>query len=118
MASLPAFFIFSKPPTPPSASAAEEKLDLWESIKVLKSNTTFYLVFVPFCVYVGFFNSFSSLINQIMEPYGFSETEAGIAGGILIVVGLVASAIVSPIIDRTKKYLVTIKLMVPLIAIG
>lgn len=53
-----------------------------------------------------------------MEPYGFSETEAGIAGGILIVVGLVASAIVSPIIDRTKKYLVTIKLMVPLIAIG
>ncbi|GAB7350386.1 hypothetical protein MBLNU459_g1008t1 [Dothideomycetes sp. NU459] len=118
IAALPAFFIPARPPTPPSSLAAEEKLELWESILVLKSNTSFYLVFVPFCIYIGFFNAFSSLINQVLEPYGFSETEAGIAGGLLIVVGLVASAIVSPIVDRTKQYTLTIKFLVPLIAIG
>lgn len=73
---------------------------------------------MPFSVYVGFFNASSSLLNQILEPYGFSEDEAGIAGGIMIIVGLIASAVVSPMIDRTKQYLITIRLLVPLIAVG
>jgi len=58
-----------------------------------------------------------SLLNQIMAPYGFSEDEAGIGGAILIVVGLVTAAVTSPIIDRTKKYLLMIKLCVPVIGI-
>jgi MFS family permease len=66
---------------------------------------------------VGFFNSVSSLINQIFEPYGFSETDAGIAGGILIIVGLISSAIISPITDRFKHYLGTIRILVPIVAI-
>ena len=72
----------------------------------------FYMILIPFIVYVGLFNSISSIINQILFPYGFSETEAGIAGGILIVVGLIASAITSPIIDRNKQYLLAVKILV------
>ena len=85
---------------------------------MLKKNKAFALVLVAFGVYTGFFNAVSSLINQIFEPYGFTETNAGIAGAILIFVGLGASAVVSPFVDRTKRYLPTIKLLVPLIAIG
>ncbi|KAF1351023.1 major facilitator superfamily domain-containing protein [Delphinella strobiligena] len=118
VASLPAFFIPTKPPTPPSASAAQEKLELLGSIRQLCCIRDFWLLFVPFSVYVGFFNASSSLLNQILEPYGFSEDEAGIAGGIMIIVGLIASAVVSPMIDRTKQYLITIRLLVPLIAVG
>lgn len=76
------------------------------------------MILLPFAVYVGFFNATSSLLNQILAPYGFSETEAGISGALLIAVGLVASAIVSPIVDRTKVYLPTIKVLVPLTALG
>lgn len=118
VASLPAFFIPTKPPTPPSASAAQEKLELFRSIRQLCCIKDFWLLFMPFSVYVGFFNASSSLLNQILEPYGFSEDEAGIAGGIMIIVGLIASAVVSPMIDRTKQYLITIRLLVPLIAVG
>lgn len=118
IASLPSFFIPSHPPTPPSASSAQPKLELRHSFHTLSTNTSFYLIFLPFSVYVGFFNASSSLLNQILSPYGFSEDEAGIAGGIMIVVGLVAAAIISPIIDRTKHYLFFIKILVPLIAIG
>ncbi|KAK4554716.1 hypothetical protein LTR86_008218 [Recurvomyces mirabilis] len=118
IACLPAPFIPAGPPSPPSAFAAEEKLDLREALRVLPKNVSFWLLFVAFSIYVGFFNAFSSLINQTFEPYGFSETEAGIAGGLLIVIGLIASAIVSPIVDRTKAYLTTIKSIVPLIAAG
>ena len=52
-----------------------------------------------------------------MTPYGFSETESGIAGAVLILVGLVSAAITSPIMDRTKAYLFFIKITVPLIAL-
>lgn len=116
VAALPAFFIPSSPPTPPSAVAAEEKLDLRKALHQLPKNTSFYLLFIPFSVYVGFFNAISSLLNQVFEPYGFSETDAGIAGGLLIIVGLLASAIVSPFVDRTKRYLPVIKALVPTIA--
>ena len=75
------------------------------------------MILIPFVIYVGLFNSISSVINQILFPYGFSETEAGIAGAILIVVGLIAAAITSPIIDRSKKYLLAVKVLVPVTAI-
>jgi MFS transporter, FLVCR family, MFS-domain-containing protein 7 len=75
------------------------------------------MIFIPFIVYVGLFNSISSVINQILSPYGFSQNDAGIAGAILIVVGLVTSAVTSPVIDRSKKYLLAIKVQVPIIAI-
>jgi MFS family permease len=116
-AAIPAPFLPSKPRTPPSATAASEKLDLREALRSLPKNGSFFLILIPFAVYVGFFNATSSLLNQILSPYGFSETDAGISGGLLIIVGLIASAIVSPIIDRTKAYLVTVKILVPCIAI-
>ncbi|OQO11087.1 hypothetical protein B0A48_05342 [Cryoendolithus antarcticus] len=116
VASLPSFFIPASPPTPPSAIAADTRLSLGQALHEIPSNASFYLIFVPFSVYVGQFNAVSSLLNQIFEPYGFSETDAGIAGAILIVVGLVASAIVSPIVDRTKKYLLVIRICVPTVA--
>lgn len=52
-----------------------------------------------------------------MMPYGYSDTDAGIAGALLIVVGLVSSAVTSPILDRTKKFLLACKICVPLIGI-
>ena len=70
-----------------------------------------------FAVYLGFFNAFSSLINQTYEPYGYTPDEAGFIGAVLIVVGLIGSAVVSPIIDRTHAFLLAIKVQVPLIAL-
>ena len=115
---LPAILIPSKPPTPASNSGNLEKLNITASLRLLKKNKAFYLVLVAFGIYTGFFNALSSLINQIFEPYGFTETDAGIAGALLIFVGLGASAVISPWVDRTKQYLPTIKLLVPFIALG
>ncbi|KAI1613062.1 FLVCR family MFS transporter [Exophiala viscosa] len=119
-ACLPAFFVPAKPPTPPSAGSVPDHMDrasLRKDMHILSRSLEFYLLFIPFIVYVGFFNAFSSLLNQILEPYGFSETDAGIAGAVLIVVGLVCSAISSPFIDRYKFYLVYIKAAIPVLGI-
>jgi FLVCR family MFS transporter 7 len=121
IAALPSFFIPTRPPTPPSAGAHEHLTNTKTISKDLHSLFTsleFYLLFIPFAVYVGFFNSFSSLLNQILEPYGYSESDAGIAGALLIVVGLVSAAISSPIIDKYKFYLRYIKTAVPIIGLS
>jgi len=120
VASVPAFFIPSKPPSPPSAGAMTDHMtsdSMRHDLHRLFTSLEFYLIFLPFSIYVGFFNAFSSLLNQILEPYSFTETDAGIAGGILIVVGLVCAAVSSPLIDRFKFYLIYIKIAVPIIGL-
>ena len=117
VATLPSFFVPAKPPTPVSASSTQTPPPLKKQIYLLTRSWNFWLVFIPFSVYVGFFNSLSSLLTQILTPYGLSETDSGIAGALLILVGLAAAAITSPIIDRSKRYLLLIKCLAPIIAI-
>ncbi|KAJ5304983.1 Glycerol kinase [Penicillium atrosanguineum] len=115
VASIPSFFLPAAPPTPPSASSAIPRTPLIPATKQLLGTLEFWLILVPFAVYVGFFNSVSSLVTQILSPYGASETDSGIAGAILIVVGLVTAAIVSPITDKWKHYLGSIRVLVPIV---
>ncbi|EXJ54269.1 hypothetical protein A1O7_09607 [Cladophialophora yegresii CBS 114405] len=121
VAAIPAFFIPAKPPSPPSAGFVADYMDrtsIRNDLHTLSRSPEFYLLAGPFMLYVGFFNAFSSLLNQILEPYGFSEDNAGIAGAVLIVVGLLCAAVSSPFIDKYKFYLVYIKLAVPLLALA
>lgn len=92
-------------------------MNLTDSAKVLLGHLEFWLLMIPFAVYVGFFNSISSLLNQIMQPYGFDDEQSGIAGALLIFVGLAAAAVTSPVLDRTKRFLLAIKIAVPVIAL-
>jgi MFS transporter, FLVCR family, MFS-domain-containing protein 7 len=54
----------------------------------------------------------------MMGPYGFTNDEAGIGGAVLIAVGLVTAAVTSPVLDRTKKFLLAIRVLVPIIALS
>ncbi|CAD6439555.1 caa1c0b2-ed93-46c1-9f55-059eb5529149 [Sclerotinia trifoliorum] len=117
IATIPSFFIPKEPPTPSSASSEEPKHALGPSLNFLLRSPEFYMIMFPFWFFVGLFNSLSSLINQMLSPYSFSETNAGIAGALLIVVGLVAAAITSPLIDKTKTYLLAIKIQIPILSI-
>ena len=121
IAAIPSFFIPKRPPTPPSAGAHEHLTNtktIPKDLHTLFTSLEFYLLFIPFATYVGFFNSFSSLLNQILEPYGYSESSAGIAGALLIVVGLISAAISSPFIDKYKFYLAYTKVTVPIIGLS
>ncbi|KAL9130647.1 MAG: hypothetical protein Q9217_001217 [Psora testacea] len=118
VATVPAFFVPAKPPTPVSASSTHTPPNLRRTLHLLSRNPTFWLLVIPYWIYVGFFNSISSLLTQILTPYNFSETESGIAGALLILVGLVAAAVTSPIIDRTKAYLLSIKTLAPIVALS
>ncbi|KOC09982.1 cell surface receptor/MFS transporter (FLVCR) [Aspergillus flavus AF70] len=114
VASLPSLFIPSKPPTPPSAAAAVNRTPLLVAFKDIAEKRDFWLLSLPFSIYVALFNSTITLINQAVIPYGATEEEAGIAGGILIGAGLLGAAIISPLNDRFKWYTGTIRILFPI----
>ena len=119
IASIPSFFIPKKPPSPPSATAYQSLvIGLRKEITTLLHSVEFWLIVWPYWIFVGLFNSVSSLLNQIYEPYGYSEADAGIAGALLIVVGLISAAISSPLIDRYKFYVAYIKTACPVVALA
>ncbi|RFU27715.1 hypothetical protein B7463_g8614, partial [Scytalidium lignicola] len=117
VATIPSFFLPAAPPTPCAPSAAQPKLELSKSLRALARSPEFWMVMIPFTTYVALFNTLSSVINQILQPYSYSEDNAGLAGGVLIIAGLVIAAIVSPIIDRTKSFVLSTKICVPIIAL-
>ncbi|KAF4343946.1 permease of the major facilitator superfamily [Fusarium beomiforme] len=102
-------FIPGSPPTPPSPTHRIERPKVLPSLRILIGSLECHLIMIPFWVYTGIFVATTTLINQICTPYGFSDTEAGIGGGLLIVLGLIFSAITAPIVDRTKTFLPVIK---------
>lgn len=114
VASIPAFFIPAAPPTPAAPSSEHVRPAILPSLLTVARSPELCIVMVTFWAYVGLFNNISTLLSQIMKPYGFSEDEAGIGGAVLILVGLLASAIVSPILDRTKSFILAIKVLIPI----
>ncbi|XP_037033795.1 MFS-type transporter EF102-like isoform X2 [Bradysia coprophila] len=123
VAVVPAIFMPSLPPTPPSGSAAialAEAADepFWTSIRKIAKNVPFWVLFIVFSIYVAFFNAFSSLINQIVIPYGYSDDEAGIFGASLIVSGIIGAGISGAFVDKTKKYHLVLRVCTPLLGLA
>ena len=106
---IPGLFIPGAPSTPPAPSARTGRLAILESLRILVTSVEVYLIILPFWALSGLFIGATSLLNQIVSPYGYSDTEAGIGGALLIALGLLSSGITAPIIDRTKKYLLVVK---------
>ncbi|KAF2276726.1 MFS general substrate transporter [Westerdykella ornata] len=119
LSTLPSLFLPSAPPTPPTHSSTLAKPALLPSLKSsLLPNPTFYLLLLTFATYVGLFNAFSSLLNQFLYPYAYTEDQAGICGALLILVGLATAACTSPLFDRTHAYLLGIKTLCPLVSLA
>jgi FLVCR family MFS transporter 7 len=51
-------------------------------------------------------------LQQFLSPHGYTDDDAGIAGAILILSGLVVAAIISPIMDRYHKFLPVARVLV------
>ncbi|ANB15860.1 hypothetical protein AWJ20_3504 [Sugiyamaella lignohabitans] len=112
------FIVPIRPELPACPSSTIVKMGANDSIKMLLTSIKFIAVLVMFSIYVGFFNAFSTYTAQIMVPYGYSTNEAGIAGAILIVCGIVFAAVTSPLVDRTHIFIWIIVIQVPLICGG
>eukprot|EP00002_Diphylleia_rotans_P018704 TRINITY_DN3617_c0_g1_i1.p1 TRINITY_DN3617_c0_g1~~TRINITY_DN3617_c0_g1_i1.p1 ORF type:complete len:448 (+),score=102.51 TRINITY_DN3617_c0_g1_i1:47-1390(+) len=105
-----AFILFAllfknNPPTPPSASQMPKDLEnMSQSIRALMTDREFWIIFIEFGIGLGAFNSLATLINQILEPYGYTNDDSGTVGALVVFIGLIGAGIAGAAVDKTKKY--------------
>ena len=92
-----------KPPTPPCAPGKEARVLMFEGLKSMLRQKDFILLLVIFFVGLGMFNGISTWIEAIVRARGFSITQAGILGGLMLIGGILGALIVPLISDSLRK---------------
>jgi cyanate permease len=91
------------PPTPACPPDQEERSLVFDGLKQILRNKDFILLMVIFFIGLGVFNSVTTWIEDILDPRGFSSTQAGITGGLMVVGGIVGAVILPTLSDHYRK---------------
>jgi cyanate permease len=91
------------PPTPPSAFDAAPRLSVWAGLRHIARQPQMLLLIYVFFIGIGVFNAVSTWIEEILAPRGFTPAQAGMAGAIMMIGGIVGALIVPPLSDRAGR---------------
>jgi cyanate permease len=91
------------PPTPPCPPGQEERSLVLDGLKQILRKGNFTLLMLIFFVGLGVFNAVTTWIEDIVRPRGFSITQAGIIGGLMVLGGVIGALILPSLSDRYRK---------------
>jgi cyanate permease len=91
------------PPTAPCRPDQEERSLVFDGFKQTLRTKDFILLMIIFFIGLGVFNAVTTWIEDILRPRGFSATQAGITGGLMIIGGVVGALFIPILSDRQKK---------------
>ncbi len=97
------FFVRENPPTPPCRPDQEERALVVDGLKTIFKFRDFNILLIIFFIGLGIFNSVTTWIEAILEPRGFTAVEAGTAGGVMIMAGIMGAFIMPVLSDYFKK---------------
>ena len=91
------------PPTPPCAPGQETRALMLDGLKhAIKIKPFWFFLIVSF-VGLGIFNGLTTWIEAIIRPRGFTPTEAGTIGALMIAGGLVGAVVLPALSDKQGK---------------
>jgi cyanate permease len=91
------------PPTPPCRPDQEERSLVLEGFRQILRKKDFIFLMLIFFVGLGVFNGVTTWIENIVRPRGFSITQAGIIGGLMIAGGIIGAVIIPILSDRYRR---------------
>ncbi len=96
------FFLLvrERPATP---VGPEERSLVLDGLKSMLRNRDFLLLLVLFFIGLGLFNAVTTWIEDIVRPRGFTIDQAGLAGGMMVVGGIVGALVIPAMSDRTRR---------------
>ncbi len=99
------FLIFTReaPPTPPCPPGQETRALVLDGLKNMLKMRDIWLLLFLFLVGMGVFNGVSTWIEEIVRPRGFSITQAGDLGGVLLLGGILGAIAIPALSDRLRK---------------
>lgn len=77
---------------------------LKEQLLYLARNKSYVMLFTSVTIGLGIMYLMLSLVNQIVEPYGYSNYDSGCFNAILLSSGMGGAAVTSILLERTKRY--------------
>jgi len=92
-----------RPPTPPCPPGQEERALVLDGLKQILRRRDFILLTIIFFVGLGAFNAVTTWIEDIVRPRGFSITQAGITGGLMVVGGVIGALVIPSLSDLYRK---------------
>jgi len=92
-----------RPPTPPCPPDQEARSLVFDGLKGALRKKDFVLLMVIFFVGLGVFNAVTTWIEDIVRPRGFSITQAGTIGGLMIAGGIVGALVIPALSDHYRK---------------
>lgn len=99
------FFGFARerPPTPPCPPDQEERSLVLDGLRQTLRKKDFLLLMLIFFVGLGVFNAATTWIEEIVRPRGFSMTQAGNIGGLMVMGGIVGALVLPALSDRFRR---------------
>jgi MFS family permease len=92
-----------RPATPPGPPGEDERALMFDGLKhVLRTRSFLVMLLVAFIV-MSTFNGVTTWVEQIIEPRGFSPTEAGTMGALMLVAGVIGAVVLSALSDRSGR---------------
>jgi sugar phosphate permease len=92
-----------RPPTPPCLPGQEERSLVLDGLKQTLRKRDFILLMLIFFIGLGTFNGVTTWIEDIVRPKGFSITQAGITGGLMVVGGIIGAVVMPLLSDHYRK---------------
>jgi len=111
-------FVRERPPTAPCRPDQQERSLVFDGIKESLRMRSFLLLLAIFFVGLGVFNAVTTWIEEIVRPRGFSVTQAGVVGGLMIVGGILGALVIPMLSDRNRARTPYLRLAVIGAALG
>ena len=96
------FLLFSRE-RPPHPVGPEERSLVFDGVRSMLRNRGFLILLALFFIGLGAFNAVTTWIEDIVRPRGFSVEQAGLAGGMMVVGGIVGALIIPALSDRLRR---------------
>jgi MFS family permease len=99
------FILFTreKPPTPPNPPGEEVRALMLDGLKHALKVKSFWAYLLVAFIGIGIFNGLNTWVEGIIRPRGFSPTDAGTLGALMIVGGALGAVILPALSDRVHK---------------
>ena len=91
------------PPSAPCPADQEKRFLVLDGLKHTLNTKNFKWLMLIFFIGLGVFNGVTTWIEDIVKPRGFSSTQAGITGGLMILGGILGAVILPILSDHYRK---------------
>jgi cyanate permease len=88
---------------PPTPAGPDERILMFAGLKSMIRRRDFIFLLVMFFVGLGMFNSISTWIENIIRPRGFTISQAGLLGGLMLGGGIIGAIVIPLVSDRCRR---------------